>query len=77
MCCIFFFFCFCVYIHREHLNLMQWAVSTFLENIFCLWVEKDRLPFCRKYKLEIIYPIGFVLQQALSACIFSVLPILG
>lgn len=23
------------------LNLMQWAVSKFLENVFCLWVGKD------------------------------------
>jgi len=28
MCCFFFFLLtFIVYIHREHLNLMQWAVS--------------------------------------------------
>jgi len=38
MCCFFFLLTFIVYIHREHLNLMQWAVSKFLENIFCLWV---------------------------------------
>lgn len=42
------FFCFVlltfiVYIHREHLNLMQWAVSKFLGNIFCLWVGKDNV----------------------------------
>jgi len=27
MCCFFFLLTFIVYIHREHLNLMQWAVS--------------------------------------------------
>lgn len=38
-----FLLTFTVYIHREHfnLNLMQWAVSKFLKNIFCLLVGKD------------------------------------
>lgn len=51
---------------------MQWAVSKTLETIFCLWIG-NVLPSCRKQKLKIIYPTGFVLQWALSACFFSVL----
>lgn len=48
MCCkvLFLFLPTCTaYIHREHLNvnLMEWAVSKFLENTFCLWVGKDML----------------------------------
>lgn len=69
-----YFFAFTVYIHREHfnLNIMQWVVSKTLETIFCLWIG-NVWPSYRKYKLKITYPTGFVLQWALSACIFSVL----
>lgn len=43
MCCKYFLLTFTVYKHRErfNLNLMQWAVSKFLEETFCLWVGKD------------------------------------
>ena len=64
---------FTVYILREHLHLMQWAVSKFSENILCLWVGKDLCYYPVGNINKIIYPTGFVLQWALSACVFSVL----
>lgn len=74
--CKYFLLTFTVCIHREHfnLNVIQWAVSKFLENIFCLWVGKDMCYHSAgNINLKIIYPAGFVLQWAVSACIFSVL----
>jgi len=71
-CFFFFAYFYCLYTQGAlKFNAMGSVCPNFWKIYFASGWEM--LPSCRKCKLKIIYPIGFVLQQALSACIFSVL----